>query len=111
MAAAEVERFVRKERGVNAAEDDPRAALARDPADLVAAQRVARMDADADDVARRDGRRVELLERFVDDERVAEIGRRRRREHVEPAGRNDGHAKRDMAWIDEVDSHVHQLIN
>ena len=46
--------FVREERGVNAAEDDPGAALARHPADFVAAQRIARMDADADDVARGD---------------------------------------------------------
>ena len=36
---------------MDAAEDDPGAALARGAPDLVAAQRVARVDADADDVA------------------------------------------------------------
>ena len=47
---AMLEDLVREERGVNAAEDDPGAALARQAADLVAAPRVAGVDADADDV-------------------------------------------------------------
>ena len=47
-------RFVRVERGVNAAEDDRRATLAREAADLIAAQRVRGVDADADDIARFD---------------------------------------------------------
>ena len=49
--AAELDRLVRIERRVNAAVDDVRAALARRAPDFVAAQRVAGMDADADDVA------------------------------------------------------------
>ena len=68
---AEVQGFVRVQRGVNAAIDDERAPVASDPADLVSAQGVARVDADADDVARRDGGRVELLEGLVGDERIA----------------------------------------
>ena len=52
---------------MDAAEDDPGAALARRASDLVAAQGVAGVDADADDVAGRDGRQVERLERLVDD--------------------------------------------
>ena len=42
---------------MNAAEHDVGAALAREPSDFVAAQRIAGMDADADDVARRQLRR------------------------------------------------------
>ena len=56
---------------MNAAEDDPGAALARQPADLVAAQRVAGVDADADDVARRELRGVDGVERFVHEVRIA----------------------------------------
>ena len=50
--AAELERFFGIQRGVDAAVNDLRAALARQPSDLVAAQGVAGVDADADDVAR-----------------------------------------------------------
>ena len=71
VAAAEVQGFVRVQRGVDAAVDDERTAVARDPADLVSAQGIARVDADADDVARRNRGRVELLEGLVGDERVA----------------------------------------
>ena len=45
-------RLFRKQRRVDAAEDDPGAPLAREPADFVAAERIAGVDADADDVAR-----------------------------------------------------------
>ena len=77
MAAAEVEGFLRVERGVDAAIHDERAAVASDPADFVSAQGVARVDADADDVARRDRGRVELLEGLVGNERIAVFGRGR----------------------------------
>ena len=71
VAAAEVQGFVRVQRGVNAAIDDKRPALARDPPDLVSAQGISRVDADADDIARRNRGRVELLEGLVRNERVA----------------------------------------
>ena len=90
---------------MNAAEDDGRAALARLAADLVAAQRVERMDADADDVAAGDAVEVDRVERFIDDARIAVFARRRRREHVEPPGRNDRGSERNIAGIDEVNSH------
>ena len=65
MRAAVLVRLLGKERRVNAAEDDPRAALARHAADLVAAQRVAGVDADADDVAgARSCRHVERARAF-----------------------------------------------
>ena len=78
-------------------------------ADFVAAQGVAAVDADPDDVARRDGVDVEGLERFVGDDRVA-VGRRRGRgQHIEPARGDDGHSEREMARIDQVNTHPNTL--
>ena len=64
--ATELARLVWKERRMDAAVYDIRACRTCRGADLVAAERVAGMDADADDVARRDGRGVEAFERLVD---------------------------------------------
>ena len=44
-------------------------------ADFVAAQRVAGVNADADDVAGLDGRQIERLERFVDNLRDCHMSR------------------------------------
>ncbi len=75
--------------------------------DLVAAQRVARVDADADDVAGGDDRRVERFERFVGDD----ADRRTRAgcglcQHVQPAGRDDADAKRHVARIDQMNAQI-----
>ena len=72
------------------------------PADLVAAQRIAGMDADADDVAGVEGAEIERLERFVGDDRVAELARGRGGDDVEPARRDDADAEGDVARIDEM---------
>ncbi|MEO5739336.1 MAG: hypothetical protein ABIS29_01905 [Vicinamibacterales bacterium] len=56
---------------MDAAVDDERAALARRASDFVAAQRIQRMDADADHVSLGDRVHVDLLERLVDDLRIA----------------------------------------
>ena len=69
MRAAALEHFLGKQRRVDAAEDHVRAALARQPPDLVPAQRVARVNADPDDVSRFDLRGVERIERLVAEER------------------------------------------
>ncbi len=53
VGAADLERFVGKERRVDAAVDHRRAGGARQAADFIAAQGVAGMDPDADDVAGR----------------------------------------------------------
>src|SRR4030095_3867142 len=71
VAPAEAEGFVRIERGVNAAKDDECTAVAGNLADLVSAEGVACMYANADDVAGRDIRRIELLQRLVGDARIA----------------------------------------
>ena len=47
---------------------------------------------------------IEHFECFVGDDRVAEIARRRGREHVKPAGRDDANAEREMARIDEMNA-------
>ena len=61
---AELQRLIRIKRRVDAAVDNLRAALARQAADLVAAQGVAAVDADADNVAGLNRIRVQLLRGF-----------------------------------------------
>jgi hypothetical protein len=56
---------------VDAAIDDPGSAFSGDAADFIAAEGVAGVDADADDVARLDGFRDDLLEGFVDEDRIS----------------------------------------
>ena len=103
--AAELVRFVRIEGRMDAAKNDGRAAFARLAADFIPAQRVERVDADADDVAGCDGVEVDRIERLVDDARIAVLAGRRRGEHVEPARSDDGGTKRDIAGIDEMNCH------
>ena len=97
--------FIRKERRVNAAVDDVGASGPRQPSDFVAAQRVDRVNADSDDVAGLDRVFVELVQRFVDQHRVAVTRRRRRGQHVQPSRGDDGGAERHVARIDQVNSH------
>ena len=75
MRATEVARLVGIQRGVNAAEHDIGASGSRRGTELVAAQGVAGMDADADDVTLVDDGRVEGLERFVDERGRPVLGR------------------------------------
>ena len=96
--------FVRKQRGMNAAEDDPGTALAHLASDLVTAERVAGMNADADDVARANRVEIDRIERFVDDDRIAPAAAGRRREDVEPARRNHGDAERFHTRIDKMNA-------
>ena len=104
-------RLVRIQRGVNAAEHDPGAAFARDAADLVAAQRVAGVDADADDVAGLDRCGIEHFQRFVRNERdrrtVRGVAAART---YKPTGRDDTDAERQMAGIDQVHVQVEGLL-
>ena len=100
VAFTEAEGLVRVERRVDAAIDDEGPLRAGNPADLVSPQGIACVDADADDVPLRDGRRVEALERFVGDVRVAVTGWRRCRQNIEPTGGYHGHAERHVGGID-----------
>jgi len=105
VGAAELVRFVGIQGGVDSAVDDGRAARSQRDADLVPAQRIAGVDADADDVAGLNGVEIELLERFIDDARPSVLRRRRRAENEQPSRRDDADAKGQMARIHEVDSH------
>ena len=98
-------RLVRIERRVDAAVHDPRPALARPLAEGVADQRVAGVDADADDVAGLDPAVVERLEALVDHDRIAPLAGGRGREHVQPAGGDDGYAEREVAGVDDEYAH------
>jgi hypothetical protein len=71
MGLAAFEGFFREEGGVDAAVDDPSSTFAGDAADFVAAERVAGVYADADDVAGLDGFGEDLLEGFVDEDGIA----------------------------------------
>ena len=62
--------FVRKQRGVNAAEDDEGALGARDLADGVSAKRVGGVNTNSHDVAAGDSIDVKGLEGLVDDRGV-----------------------------------------
>src|SRR6266487_3538187 len=98
-------RFLRIERRMDPAEHDPGPPLARDPSDLIAAQGVARVDAYPDNIPLVDRGRVQNFKSFVSDERIAEAPRRRRGQHVEPAGGDNSHAERKMTRIYQV--HLH----
>jgi hypothetical protein len=102
---AERRGFFGIQRRVDAAKHDVCAASARLLSDAIAIHRVAGMNADADDIARRDGRGIPRLERFVRDDRVAVLLGRRRRKHEQPPGRDDPNAKSQGARVNEV--HLH----
>ena len=71
MRAAARERFLGIERGVDTAVDDMGPPRARQPAYVVAAQGVGRVNANADDVAWAELGGIKRLERFVRENRVA----------------------------------------
>ena len=104
--AAEIERLFREQGGVDTAKDHPGTAFARFRADLVSAKHVGRVDADADDVALLNLFEVQLVERFVDENGIAELGRRCRRQHIEPPWRDNSGAKRHIARIDQKYGHI-----
>jgi hypothetical protein len=106
VGAAEIVRLVRVERRVDAAEHDRRASLTCRAPHLVAPQRVPGVDADADDVAALDRRKIERFERFIGDHRVAVAPRRGGREDIQPPRGDDADAEGDMTWIDKMDAHA-----
>ena len=102
MCFAQRRGFLGIQRGMNAAEHHVRAARTRLLADLVPLNRVARMNADADDVAGSDGREVHAIQCFIDKNRIAPLVTGSRREDVQPPGRDDRDAERQIAWIDQM---------
>ena len=70
--------FVWIERGVNAAKDDERSAIASHPSDVIPAKGIASMDTDADHVAGAHRLGIEWIDGFIDDDgRTVSSGRRR----------------------------------
>jgi hypothetical protein len=91
---------------VYAAEHDLRTTCVRTLPDLVAAQCVAGVDADADNVARLHGVYVERFQCFVTDLWPTIHRRRRTRQHEEPTRRDDANAERQVARINQMNNHA-----
>ena len=102
---ADFERFLRKERRMNATVDDPGSAFSRHAADGVSAQCVAGVDADSDDVAGMDALRNNLFQGLIDEDGVTRDSRCCGGEDEEPSGSDDGRAKRIVAGINQVNAH------
>ena len=105
VGSAQLVRFLWVECGVNAAEDDVGPARARQPADFIPAQGVGRMDPDPHDVAPLELGGVKWFERLVGEDRITPLTRRRPGEHIQPPRGDDRYAERDMARIDEMNTH------
>ena len=103
--SAQLVGLVRVERRVNTAVDNERPLLACELANLVAAQGIGRVNPDSDHVARLDLSRIEHLEGFISEDWVAPPRWCRCCQDVQPPWRDNRHAERDIAWIDEMDSH------
>ncbi len=93
VGAASFMRLVGIQRRVNAAEDHRRAARSHGRTNLIAAQRISRVDADPDDVAGVDGVEIERLERFIDDAWPSVCGRCGRAQDEQPARRDHTNAE------------------
>lgn len=104
MRLTAIEGFLGEERGVDATVDDPGSAFARDVANFIAAQGIAGMDADTDNVAGLDGVGDDLFERFVDQDWVAGGGWGRGGQNEEPPGGDDGSTEGVVAGIYEMNA-------
>ena len=108
MRFAQVKGLLGKQRGVNAAVDHPGAPRPRHAPHFIAAQCVAGVNADADNVAACDALRLNLLQRFVDQHGIARNRRGGRRQHKQPSRRDDRRPERIVAWIDQMNAHLSQ---
>jgi hypothetical protein len=102
-----LQHFVGKQGGVDAAVNDPGALFAGNFADFVAADGVAGMDADADDIPLTDGRRVQEFQTFVNNDRIPPLRPGRACQDEQPTGGDHRHAERDVAGVDQVDPSAH----
>jgi hypothetical protein len=68
------------------------------------------VDADADHVAGLNLIQIHRCERLVNEAGVAKAAGRRRRQHIQPARSNDRGPKRNITWIDEVNTHAFALL-
>ncbi len=93
------------ESGMNAPEDDRRAALAGDTSELISPQGVGGVNANPHDITRRDTVRVKRFERLIDDHRRPIVRWRRCGQHVQPTRCDDGGPERYVRRIDDVYAH------
>jgi hypothetical protein len=91
--------------GMDPAEYHAGAALSRHATNGVAAQSIAGMNADADDVAWFDAGGVPMFEGFIANYGVAKGGWRSRRQNVKPAGSDNGSSKGRVARVDQMYPH------
>jgi hypothetical protein len=106
VSVAAFEGFFGEEGGVDAAVDDPGSAFAGDAAYLVAAEGVAGVNADADDVVGLDGFGEDLFEGFVDEDGISCRRRCGCGEDEEPTGGDYCSPKRVVAGIYEMNANV-----
>ena len=105
MRTTALSHLVGKQRRVNPTEHDKRATCTNGLADLIAAEGIAGVDADTDDIALGDEVGIEQLEAFVDENRGAVSFRRGCGEHKQPPGGDDRHSKGNVAGIDKIHAH------
>ena len=110
MGAAELLRLFRIERGVNAAEDHPGAALAAEAAQIIAAAGIAGVDADTDDIPRLQAGGIERLQTLVANDGVAVLRRRGAGQNVQPARCDDTDPKRKLVGVNQMNTHRSDLL-
>jgi hypothetical protein len=98
--------LVRIQRGVYAAEHNVRTSRARTLPDLVTAERVAGVNADPDSVTGAYAVHIKRFKGLVDDLWPAIHGGRRACQHEQPTRRDDSNAERQVARVNEMDSHA-----
>lgn len=76
---------------------------------FIPAQCVARVNSNANNVAGRNGREIQLLQRFVNDYGIAEARRCRSGEDIQPPRRNNADAKGFVTRVDEVNCQAASL--
>jgi len=104
VCASEFVRLVRVKGCVNSTENHKCPLLASQSADFIAAQCIARVNSNSNNVLSRNASDIQLLQRFVNDYRIAKAGWCRSGEHIEPARRDDADAEGPVTWIDEINS-------
>ena len=94
---------------MNSSENYECPSLTCQSADFIAAQCVARVNSNSNNVAGRNGRDIQLLQGFVNDYGIAEARRCRSGEDIQPPRRNNAYAKGFVTRVDEVNCQAASL--
>jgi hypothetical protein len=92
-----------------AAEDDPSTLFAGDSSHFIPAQGVACVDSNSHNIAGPNASRLDLIESFVNDVRVAESAWSGSRKHIQPSGSDYRSSKRNVARVYEMNSQLQIL--